>query len=240
MADGVHRNRLALWGIVVVGLLAAALIVLGRPDDGSAQKTSQIAAAPPLDPEVILPARVDAALGRSLSALDRAEARVDDRQYGTAAVSLSALGADLNRAHRAAWVQLRAPVDPESESTAGPDSVIANLIVEQSAITRLAGLYDTVTDPAVLNRLGGAMNVALTKRDVMLNAVIALDPEGAGAAYADPMADSVDGYTDEVACLTEALKADRLTTSARAALTNALARSKATAAKVLAAFGGGD
>jgi hypothetical protein len=239
MADGVHRNRLAVWGIVVVALVAAALIVLGQPDDGSAQETSQIA-APPLDPEVILPARVDAALGRSLSALDRSEARVDDRQYGTAAVSLSALAADLNRSHRAAWAQFRAPVDPESESTAGPDSVMAMLAVEQSAITRLAGLYDTVTDPAVLNRLGGAMNVALAKRDVLVNAVIKLDPEGAGAAYADGMADSVDGYTDEVGCLTEALKVDRLTTSARAALNNALTRSKATAAKVLAAYGGGD
>ena len=122
----------------------------------------------------------------------------------------------------------------------GPDSVTAVLKLEQVAITRLAGLYDTVADPVVLNRIGSAMDVALTMRDRMLNAVIALNPEGAGLAYADGMADSVDGYTDEVANLTEALKVDRLTTSARSALANALSRSQAAAAKVTAAFGGGE
>jgi hypothetical protein len=183
---------------------------------------------------------VSAALGRSLSALDRAEASVDDQQYGSAAASLAAIGSDLIRAHRAARAQMRAPVDPEAETTSGPDSVVAVLGVEQSAITRLAGLYDTVTDPVVLNRIGGAMDAALTKRDRLLSAVIRLNPEGKGAAYADGMADTVDGYTDEVSNLTEALKVDHLTTSARSALTNALSRSQAAAAKVTAAFGGGE
>jgi len=54
------------------------------------------------------------------------------------------------------------------------------------------------------------------------------------------MADSLDGYADEVANLTEALNVDRLTTSAQAALQNALTRSQATADKVNAAFGGAD
>jgi hypothetical protein len=244
MTDVVHRARFVLSSIVVLGLLAAA-VVSGRPAQGSASTRS--AETPPiagvsqvLDPEVILPSRVSAALGRSLSALDRAEARVDDQQYGSAAASLAAIGSDLIRAHLAARAQMRAPVDPEAETTSGPDSVVAVLSVEQSAITRLAGLYDTVTDPVVLNRIGGAMDAALTKRDRLLNAVIRLNPEGKGAAYADGMADTVDGYTDEVSNLTEALKVDHLTTSARSALTNALARSQAAAAKVTAAFGGGE
>ena len=118
--------------------------------------------------------------------------------------------------------------------------MLAVLTLEQWAITRLAGLYDSVTDPIVLNRLSSALNTALTKRNRMLNAVLKLDPEGAGADYADGMADSLDGYADEVANVTEALDVDRLTTSARAALQNALSRSQAAADKVNAAFGGAD
>jgi hypothetical protein len=238
MTEVVGKARFLLWGIVAFGLFAAAMALTqaaGGIDSASAQ-------TPPfVDDEVILPTRISAAMGRSISALDRTEARVDDQQYGSAAASLLAIGADLTRAHRAARAQLKAkPVDPEAETTPGPDSVTAVLKLEQVAITRLAGLYDTVADPVVLNRIGSAMDVALTMRDRMLNAVIALNPEGAGLAYADGMADSVDGYTDEVANLTEALKVDRLTTSARSALANALSRSQAAAAKVTAAFGGGE
>jgi hypothetical protein len=244
MTDVVYRARFVLSGVVVLGLFAAA-VVSGRPAQGNASTRS--AETPPiaavsqvLDPEVILPSRVSAALGRSLSALDRSEARVDDQQNGSAAASLAAIGSNLIRAHSAARAQMRAPVDPDAETTSGPDSVVAVLSVEQSAITRLAGLYDTVTDPVVLNRIGGAMDAALTKRDRLLSAVIRLNPEGKGLAYADGMADTIDGYTDEVSNLTEALKVDHLTTSARSALTNALARSQAAAAKVTPAFGGGE
>jgi hypothetical protein len=229
---------------VVLGLFAAA-VVAGRPAQGNASTRS--AETPPiaavsqvLDPEVILPSRVSAAWGRSVSALDRAEARVDDQQYGSAAAALSAVGANIGRAHLAARAQMRVPIDPEAEATPGPDSVLAVLGLEQAAITRLAGLYDTVTDPVVLNRIGGAMDAALTKRDRLLDKVINLNPAGAGAAYADGMADTLDGYTDEVANLTETLQVDQLTTSARSALTNALSRSQAAAAKVTAAFGGGE
>jgi hypothetical protein len=244
MTDVVGKARFVLSSMVVLGLLAAA-VAYGQPGGGAA--SARAAGTPPIaavsqavDDEVILPSRVDAAIGRSLSALDRSEARVDDQQFGSAAASLEALEADLERSHRAAKAQLKAkPPDPEAETTPGPDSVLAVFNLEQSSVTRLAGLYDTVTDPAVLNRIDGAMNVALARRDRMLNAVIGLKPAKA-AAYADGMADTVDGYADEVANLTEALKVDRLTTSARAALTNALSRSQATAAKVTAAFGGGE
>jgi hypothetical protein len=238
MTEVVDKARFLLWGIVVFGLFAAAMTF---SQAGGGIESARAQTPPIVDDDVILPSRVSAAIVRSLSALDRSEARVDDQQYGSAAASLLAIGADLNRAHRAARAQLKAqPADPEAETTPGPDSVTAVLTLEQQAITRLAGLYDTVTDPVVLNRIGSAMDVALTKRDRMLNAVIALNPEGAGAAYADGMADSLDGYTDEVANLTEALKVDLLTTSARSALTNALSRSQAAAAKVTAAFGGGE
>jgi hypothetical protein len=235
MTEVADRARLILF-CVVVASLAAAAIALSQASEGAA---GVAAARPIVDDEIILPSRVDAAIGRSLSALDRSEAAVDDQQYGAAAASLTAIDADLGRAHRAARAQMRAPMDPEAETTPGPDSVLAVLNLEQWTITRLAGLYDTVGDPVVLNRLGEALNTALTKRDQLLEKVIKLKP-GKAVAYADGMADSVDGYGDEVANLTEALQVDQLTTSARAALTNALSRSQATAAKVIAAFGGGE
>lgn len=233
MVKILHRARYLLWGIVVLALVAVSV--------ASFSDEPVMAAAPPaLDEDVILPSRVAAAYDRTGSALDRSEARVDDQQYGLAAASLSALDADLVRLNRAGNAQFHAPADPEAETTRAPDSVLAVLRLEQWAITRLAGLYDSVTDPVVLSRIGGALNTALSKRGRMLRAVIALNPEGPGAPYADGMADSVDGYADEVANLTEALKVDRLTTSARAALTNALSRSQSAAAKVNAAFGGGE
>jgi hypothetical protein len=54
------------------------------------------------------------------------------------------------------------------------------------------------------------------------------------------MADTVDGYADEVATLTEALANDRLSLGGRRVLTTALAQVQATNAKVVAAFGGGE
>ena len=80
----------------------------------------------------------------------------------------------------------------------------------------------------------------MNTRDKLLAAVIALDPEGAGADYADGMADTVAGYDDEVANLTEALAADQLSAGGTKVLTAALNQSKATQAKVAAAFGGGE
>jgi hypothetical protein len=191
--------------------------------------------------EVMLPSRVAASIERTQNALDRAEAGIDDVQYASALPSLKAVGADIRRAHRAGLRQMNAaPADEEAETTPGPDSVVAVLTLEQTAVTRLAGLFDRVTNAQVVRRLRGALFAALRNRDRMLNAVIALDPEGAGADYADGMADTVDGYTDEVANLTEALQVDRLSPAGRIALNRALGRTKATEAKVNAAFGGGE
>ena len=234
MAQVVSNGRFLLLGLFVLGLIGLSIPALS-------QKPAAAAVPPAMDDEVVLPSRVGAAMDRTASALDRSESRIDDQQYGSAAASLSALDADLVRTHRAANIQFHAPPpDPEAEATPGPSSVLAVLTLEQWTITRLAGLYDSLTDPIILNRLSSALNTALTKRDKMLNAVLKLNPEGAGLPYADGMADSLDGYADEVANLTEALNVDRLTTSARAALQNALTRSQATADKVNAAFGGAD
>jgi hypothetical protein len=178
---------------------------------------------------------------RTQNAVDRSTQLIDDGQYQAALGSLKAAGVNFDRAHRAGMTQMNAPADPDAETTPGPDSVLAVLTLEQAAIANLVGLFDGVTgQPDVVSGINTSLATAYADRDLMLNAVIALDPLGPGAAYADGMADTVDGYSDEVANLTEALQQDQVSADGRVALTVALAQSQAAEAKVTTAFGGGE
>jgi hypothetical protein len=230
---------------LAVGLLAVSIAAVQSASAGEPARAEVVASAAQ-DPEqeaVVLPSRVSAAIVRTVNAVDRTEARIDDGGYAGAFLSLKAIGTDIGRAHRAGLRQLNAvPSDEEGpeEATAGPDAVVAVLTAEQAAITRLAGLFDGVTNAPVVNGLNSALTSAQTTRDKLVNAVVALDPEGTGADYADLMADTVDGYADEVANLTEALQIDHLTPAARASLNRALTRAKATQAKIVAVYGGGE
>jgi hypothetical protein len=111
--------------------------------------------------------------------------------------------------------------------------------VDQEAVMTVAGLFNGNTGTLV-TALASTITTAQLIRDRLLNAVIALDPEGAGADFADGMPDTLDGYGDEVANLTEAIADDKLSTGGATALRTALARSNATLAKMNAAFGGGE
>jgi hypothetical protein len=151
------------------------------------------------------------------------------------------------RSNRVVLRQVEAvpPVDPESEeeggeSTAGPDSAIAALNVDQAAITSLASLFDGVRRPARNSAIAKTLVVAQENRAALITVLVGLDPEGPGADYADALADSVPAYTDEVASISEALADDTLTAAARTELTAALDRSTAAEAAMTAAFGGGE
>jgi hypothetical protein len=74
----------------------------------------------------------------------------------------------------------------------------------------------------------------------MLNVVIGLGPEGAGADYADGMADTLPAFDNEVVMLLSGLETYVLTASGRTGLTNALERATATTNRVNDAFGGGE
>ena len=104
----------------------------------------------------------------------------------------------------------------------------------------LAGLFDRLRARGVVKRIRVALIVAQKRRVVLLNTITGLDPEGAGADYADALADTVPTYTDEVAGIREALHDDKLTPLARAALNVALKRSLDAESLMLAAFGGGE
>ena len=194
------------------------------------------------DDDIVLPSRVAVAISLAQDSVDQAAMRVNNRSWKLANRSLAAVRANVVRAHRAGAYQVSLPVPEEAETSPGADSAVAVLTLENGVITNLAALFDGIPagHPLVVKNLSDTLTQANWKRNKMLDNILALDPEEAGAPYADAMADTVDGYTDEVANITEALRRDVLTPAARDALTKALKRSTATAAKVSAAFGGED
>ena len=226
------RILLALVSIVALLAFAGSATARPLPIENQAQAAAE-------DEVVILPTRVAAAIRRTERALGNAEEHIDEAEYTKAVISLRAVRKYLAAADKAARRQMSAvPTDPEAESTAGPDSVVAVLTLDQEVVVGVAGLLNGQTGTLV-GAVGSTLAVAQTTRDKLLDAVIGLDPEG-GAAYADGMADTLDGYTDEVANLSEALQDDKLSSGGKSTLTAALARSQATLTKITNAFGGGE
>jgi hypothetical protein len=215
-------------------LLAIATVALMAVGSASARVTAED------DDAAVLPSRVASPLHRIDSSMSKAEEHVDEEEYAKAIVSLRSIRRNVFAADKAAKRQINAvPADPEAETTSGPDSVIAVLTAEQAAIERVASLFNG-NSGALVTALASTMVYVQGYRDRLINAIVALPAEGAGADYSDGMADTVDGYADEVANLTEALADDKLSAGGKSALTAALNRSKATAAKIDTAFGGGE
>ncbi len=227
-----------------LALVLSVLALSGTAAPASAAPHAPVAKAAQAesDDAVVLPGRVASAIRRTQRSLDNAEEHLDEGEYKQSVTSLRAVRRNMYRADKSARRQMNAaPVeDPDAEPvTTGPDSVIAVLTLDGTITQSLSGLFDTNSKGVVVG-LTHAMFRTLNARDRLLDSVIALDPEGAGADYADGMADTVDGYADEVATLTEALADDSLSTGGRKVLTKALAQVQATNAKVVAAFGGGE
>src|SRR4051794_14153575 len=222
-----------------------ALSVVSAPSGqqvGAVPLTRLAPVAEPFDPEVALPARVDAALHRTFAAVERGVAAVDDRQRAHAGRALHAAAIGFTRANEAVLHQVLAVTDPnaEEESPAGPDSALAGLNVAQASIGELAGLFDGVRGAPVVRSIRTTLRAAQVKRAELVSVLVGLDPEGAGADYADALADTLPAYTDEVASIQEALVDDRLTGTARSALQAALIRSQAAQAAMTTAYGWGD
>jgi hypothetical protein len=244
--------------------LAAASTAAAQPTEAVTTATASVrAVAQAEDEPVVLPSRVANAIKRTQTSLDNAVEHVDEGEFPQAIVSLRNLRRNMYRAHTAATEAMNAvPVDPDAEPTdptdpdaeppdpteppdvpegltTGPDSVVAVLTLDQAIVTNLAGLFD-MNSQGIVDALSRAMFQTMNARDKLLTSVIALDPAGAGATYADVMADTATGYDDEVANLTEALKNDKPSAGGTKVLTAALTKSKATQAMFAAAFGGGE
>jgi hypothetical protein len=234
------RRVIVLFGSLVLALGVAASASAHSPQLAATQQATAAADAPAADDEVVLPSRMAAAIRRTQTELAKAEEHVDEAEYTKAIVSLRAVRQNLVRADKAARRQMNAvPADPEAETTPGPDSAIAALTLDQQVVVTVAGLFNGNTGTLV-TALASTISTAQLTRDRLLNTIIALDPEGAGADYADGMADTLDGYADEVSNLGEALADDKLSVGGTTALRTALARANATLAKITTAFGGGE
>lgn len=236
------RRTLRRATTAAVWSLTAALLVTAGTGTAPQHATADdlVLVAEPFDPEVILPGRVDAALHRTWEAVQRSVTRVDDRQHRKARKALTAAQAGFGRSLTAVLRQVDAPPSEDEESTAGPDSALASLNVSGSSVHLLAGLFDGVRAPKLVTLVTGALAAAQQRRATLITTLTALDPEGAGAPYADALIDTVPNYTDEVASIQEALQDDVLSPAARTALQNALARSQAAETAMIAAYGGSD
>src|SRR3954454_13021241 len=130
--------RLVTLGLALALTAAAALAAqqAAGPQAGTPRSTPLTLAADPFDPEVVLPIRVDAALHRTFSAVERAVAAVDDRDHRHAKSALRAATVGSKRAEKAVLHQVLAVSDSEAEeeSTAGPDSALAALNVGQMSV----------------------------------------------------------------------------------------------------------
>jgi hypothetical protein len=172
-------------------------------------------------------------------ALAEAKAQVAKRQLDEAITSLGAVRDNVEKAHTAGMAQMgKPPSDPESDDPPGPPSVIAVLGLEHRVATGVVPLFNgSKEEKAFVDALLNTLSVTYTTRDEMLNRVIGLDPEGAGADYADDVGDTGEVYTAEVKQITTALNQYQLSPSGQQALSDALTRVRATQAKVDKAFG---
>ncbi len=97
-----------------------------------------------------------------------------------------------------------------------------------------------MTDADAVTSLRDTLSRTHRSRDDVLDAVIALPPEGARADYDDGMADTLGMYPSEENLITTALLAFELADPANTALRKLLARVQATEARVNAVWGGGE
>jgi hypothetical protein len=231
LRESARRLSLVLSVALSLGLISAAVIT---PALGEATEDTE-------EEDVEIPASVANPIRLADAALSEAKLEVARRQFDKAITSLESVRANVEKAHRAGMAQIgKPPSDPESDDPPGPAAVIAVLDLEHRVVTGVVPFFNGGTETAFIDALHEALEVTYNARDKMLNRVVEFDPEEEGADYSDDMSDTLDIYTAEVNQVTTALKQYQLSQSGRAALSNALARVRATEAKVNKAFGGGE
>jgi hypothetical protein len=178
---------------------------------------------------------------RADAALAEAKTQIQAHHPLRAIDALLRVRINVIRANRAARDLIgKPPTDPESDDPPGPPAVFAALALDHRIVSGVVPLFDGRKRADVVDTLGRVLNATQRQRNLTLDQVIALPPEGDGADYADDMADRLGVYTREVQQLRTALLTYRLTSAARWKLHNAFLRAIATKAKVNAAFGGGE
>ena len=188
-----------------------------------------------------VPSSVAKPVSLAYVALAKAKLQAANRWVVKAGDSLETVRVNLRRAHNAAMDLIgKPPIDPESDDPPGPPAVMAVLRLERTVGLGIVPLYNARKSTTFVRALGYTLYVTQTTRDKMLNRVLGLSPEGAGADFADDLADTLGGYTTEVNQIANALATYQLLPAAHDGLVNALARARATRDKMNAAFGGGE
>ncbi len=228
-------------GLALGFVIGLAVVSVASARTGGGATPRAIAPVAQAEEGTPLPSSVAIPIRRAQAALKTAKARLQGGQYAQGVTALRALRANVLKAHKAGIAQIgKPPANPESDETPGPASITAVLNLEHTAGTGVVALFDGMTRANVVTALRYTLWSTHVTRDRMLKKVIGLDPEGAGADYADGMADTVGIYTAEVDQVTRALQEYRLSPAGTVGLNSALTRVRATEARVLKAFGGGE
>ena len=221
--------------------LAAAMIALAAVF-ARVSGTSSEATAGTSDPSVRSKATIawKPAVTRANAALSKTMKNLQHHQYHKAVVHLRVLGHQTRIAHTGATALIgRPPTDPESDELPGVAAVQRVAALEHGISVTLLPPFQTLTRADVVRHLGKKLNLAVTRRDVMLAKVIALKP-GAREDYADGLADTLPGYDKELTAIAAALAGDHLTRVGRNAITKAQRVVTATQAEMERVFGGGE
>jgi hypothetical protein len=174
------------------------------------------------------------------AALASAQTQIHNHKLLKAATSLATVRTKLVAAHKAAMVFVNnPPSDPETNPNLSA-SVVAVFAFEHQIVMGLVDEFDGRKNTTIVSAMDTTITRAMNKRDVMMNAIIPLDPDGVGAGLADDMPDTLTIYSKEVTTITTELNTSTLIASARTALQDALTHAKATNAKVNATWGGGE
>jgi hypothetical protein len=178
---------------------------------------------------------------RADNAFARAVALIGAGHNGRARKRLAGVQRHTRRANVQAFQLIGAPpTDPESDDPPGPPAVLAAVKLDYRIATGAVALFNGRRQAALVLALRDTVRVAQVRRDVVLDKVIALPPEGAGSDYSDGMSDTLGLFTREVNTIATATTTFTLSASGEVGLNKALARARATKVKVDRAWGGGE
>jgi hypothetical protein len=226
---------------LAVGFVCVALAGLTASAGQAADRGGKIAARPAVLSPTVAAAAVlpwSTPIRRAKAALGQAETFFAQHRYGKGLTALLTLRRTSGNAHRVAIAQIgKPPTDPESDDLPGPPAVLAVVNLDHRIAVRIAALFNRMRRADVVTSLRYTLALTQQRRSQMLDVVIALDPEGERADYADGMADTIPAFTGEVDAIQKGLNTYVLTASGRAGLTAALARAVATRDEVTLVFG---
>jgi hypothetical protein len=233
-----HRPiAMALSVLLAAGITSTASTAWGADDSGrDAERVTS--SSPGAEDTRAVGRGVSTPIKHADAALTRATNELRKHHPARAIAALKDAKRHVGRAHTVATNLIGAPpTDPESDEPPGPRAVLAVLGLDHRVEMRVVPLFDGRSRTDVVDSLRGVLSSTNHRRKVLVNRIVALPPEGAGADYADGMGDTLGQYKKEIQVLSTALNTYQLTSGGRTGLKNALTQVRATKDKVAAAFG---